>query len=170
MRGGAATGELKRQRCDPRSEMTRAKFARKVELLEAWVRAGGAPPGHDWPPGAVGLRKWSDETLGIEAWADPHVAKPGGRYADLRTRFDEAIEALEKLGLGGNKTAIRTRLQEAKSLNKTLAAQVLTMRCQLRKHEAKLARKAELLRLAAEREAALTSELAKLRPLRPVDN
>ena len=170
MKSGAANGEFKRQRRHPRSEVTRAKFVRKVELLEGWARDGGAPPGHDWPLGPVGLRKWCDATLGIEAWADPHVAKPGGRYADLRSRFDKAIEELEKLGLGGNQTDIRTRLQEAKSLNKALAAQVLTMRWQLRKREATLARKDELLRLAAEREAVLTSELAKLRPLRRVAN
>jgi len=169
MRSTAAPREPRTLRRQPRTEGTRTKFTRKVELLESWIKAGGAPDGQDWPLGPVGLRKWSDARLGIEAWSSPNVAKPGGRYADLRERFDIAVGDLKKLGLCGNKTDLRGRFREAKSLNKVLAAQVLTLRCQIRKREAVLARTEELLRLAGQREAVLTSELAKLRPLRPVE-
>lgn len=169
MRCKAAPREPRTQRRQPRSEATRAKFTRKVELLESWIKAGGAPNGQDWPHGPVGLREWNDPTLGLEAWSSPNVAKPGGRYADLRERFDIAVGDLEELGLCGNGTDLRRRFQEAKSLNKVLAAQVLTLRCQIRKREAVLARTEELLRLAGQREAVLTSELAKLRPLRPLE-
>lgn len=168
MRRKPPTRESKAQRRHPRSEATRAQFTRKVELLEGWVDAGGAPDGQDWPLGPVALREWSDATLGIEAWASPNVASPRGRYADLRERFDEAVGELEKLGLGGNGAGLRKRFQKAKARNKIFAAQILTMRCQIRKREAVLARTEQLLQLAIEREAALTSELAKLRPFRPV--
>jgi hypothetical protein len=169
MRARKAPRAQKGQRRDPKSEATRANFVHKVELLESWVEAGGAPHGQVWPIGPVGLREWSDSALGIERWSSPNVATPGGRYADLRTRFDEAVEELKKLSLAGNTTDIRTRLQEAKSLNKILAAQVLTMRWQVRKLEGDLARAEEKLRLAGERKAALTTELAKVRPLRPLE-
>ena len=168
MRRKAGIQEPKSHRRQPRAEATRAKFVRKVELLEGWVKVGGAPDGQVWPHGPVALKEWSDATLAVDAWSDPHVAKPGGRYADLRRRFDKAVRDLEGLDPSGSRIGLRKRLQEAKARNKILAAQILTMRCHFRKREAVLARTEHLLRLANDREAALTSELAKLRPLRPV--
>jgi hypothetical protein len=156
------------QHQNARAITTRAKFVRKIELLEKWADAGGAPDGVDWPHGPVALKEWTDSNYGLEAWSSPNVASPGGRYSDLRERFDAAVTKLVELGSGGSKASLSERYRNAKALNRALAAQVLTIRCQLRKQEGVLARTQDLLRIATEREAELTSELAKLRPFRPV--
>jgi hypothetical protein len=167
MESRAAQGKvIQSRRWDARSIATRGKFTRKVELLETWVKAGALPDGIKLPDGPIELRKWTDPSLGLEAWSSPNVASPNGRYSDLRSRFDIAIKKLRELGIGGSGLSVRERYRLERAHNKVLAAQILTMRWQYRKQEGKLARAQDLLRKATKQVAELTAELNKLLPFK----
>jgi uncharacterized protein YbjT (DUF2867 family) len=108
----------------------RAKFLRKIEVLNEWADTGKIPEGCRVPRGAVDLARWEDPELGIEAWRSPNIASPRGRHADLREAFDKALGRLQDLKLGGGTQAMETLRAEntrLKAHNRALIEQVLTL-------------------------------------------
>lgn len=166
--GYAGAASPRAGRRHPAAEETRTKFERKVELLERWAQAGGAPEGVAWPRGAVALARWADEGLGLRAWSSPNVCSPRGPYADLRARFDAAVRALGTAGEPSNRSDAARRIRDLKAHVTALREQVLTLRCGLRECEAALARTSDLLAEAQAREAGLRADLARVAPLRVV--
>lgn len=146
----------------------RASFRLKVETMESWVRAGGPPTGLEWPVGPVALRRWTDVELKLNAWSSPNVASPEGPHADLRERYNLALKSLKSLRQRNGKGRQLKENDWRESENAALIEQNLYLRTSLRQTEDKLTRTEQLLALSVEREAALTSSLATVKPLRSI--
>lgn len=115
-----------------RTASTRTKFLRKVEILERWARDGAVPAGQSWPEGPVALRKWSQDSLGVEPWSSPNVASRGGSYNDLRERFDRAVKTLSRLGPSNNLTKAHAQARQLKVVNRSLRAQIFVLMQQIK--------------------------------------
>jgi len=151
----------------PTAAATRAKFRLKVEVLESWVTAGRVPAGTYWPRGPVPLARWADEELGLEAWRSPNIAAPGGKYSDLRQRFDDAVKELA--GTEDTEGSLRDRIRNLEAHRRALTGQVLNLRYLVREKEGEYSRLEDLLAISQRREADLKAQLAILKPIRRVD-
>lgn len=146
-----------------KSSTARESFQRKVELLEAWVIAGGVPPGENCPRGPAELARWSDTARGLIAWSNPNLAAPApsGHYPELRARFDAAVAKLLK-----PRRQPDTELRSLKQEVQALAEQVAVLASEHRLMGEALKRERQLKEIAQAQLAEARAELAHIVPLR----
>lgn len=106
---------------------TAESFSRKVALLEEWAETG-LPSRQWWPKNPTELRQWHQPDIhsGVRAWSSPNVASATGPYADLRRRFDAAVERLSSR----RPVTPRSELQQERAARVRAEAQVAALAAQ----------------------------------------
>lgn len=162
---------MKSRKAPPRRSGTREAFERKVQILEAWVRDGAVPASERIPDGPVALARWQNDRLGLTPWVSPNVAAPRGQHAELRRRFDIAVQRLRELAPRKKRPGeaqLIAELRTEKRRNVALAEQVVRLQDDKIQLAEALARSQQLNADAKIRERELLEKLATVVPLRSV--